>query len=723
MLKLIGDKETYLNFDDYYVIQDYGGKDSIGFTLPLDHPDYKDIFEETPIVDTETGQRYLIKAIDEGAQTVNIKAEIDLDELSADMHLSYTNNSATVLETITGVLPDGWTAQDHAYFNHRRTVELEAATPLEVINACYDIYNITCRFDSQNRVVHIYNPESGEPHGAYLTDELNLTAVNMKGKSSGFATRLYARGKDGLTFADINDGKEYVEDHTYSDKTVSVYWKDERYTVKENLLADAKKNLAAMAVPQQSYTCSIIDLARAKEYQDGANDNIYSFLDFKLYMPVVLIDRRRKRRITHRVVQIKRYPNYPEKNEITLSTVAPSVQNSVKNIQQQIEKPTSNFHQMQQAQIQAQTELITGNLGGTYIVTLDPETGKPNGWAILDTDNIETAQNVWRMTEGGLGFSRNGFNGPYELAITMDGKINASFILTGELLANLIKTGKIQSQTGAVYFDLDANDGKGELAASVLKSVDEGISTQAKIGSGAWASGGTYQGVLFSYPGGNHGQCLISLNGETDFSLANQTDIASNGDLYIRSQAISTNPGANNAIYMYGNSSTGEGGIQMYRGGRTGSKTVLGVSETATYLQHDDDYVSVNNETVILNHANRIVFATGGYSRASIERNGDAKFGDIYSNGVLVTSDRAKKAEVEPLDNSALNQIGRAQVYKYKLKDQGDKKRMGIMYDDAPEEIRQVDKKGNKTVDLYGMVSLLWKAVQELNDKVGGQEN
>ena len=70
-----------------------------------------------------------------------------------------------------------------------------------------------------------------------------------------------------------------------------------------------------------------------------------------------------------------------------------------------------------------------------------------------DTDSIETAKNVWRMTEGGFGFSSNGFNGPFELAITMDGKINASFILVGELLANLIKTGRIQSQTGTVYFD------------------------------------------------------------------------------------------------------------------------------------------------------------------------------------------------------------------------------------------------------------------------------
>lgn len=715
MLKIIGDTEEFLNFDEYYVLQEYSGKDSIGFTLPLDHPSYKGIYEETSIVDTESKQRYLVKAIDEGAQTVNIKASLDLDELSADMLIGYTNNSDTVLNTITGVLPDGWTVQDHAYFNHRRTVELEAATPLEVIDACYDTYSIVCRFDNHSRIVHIYDPESGKPQGAYLTDELNLTAVNMKGKSDNFATRLYARGKDGLTFADINDGKDYVDDHTYSDKVISVYWKDDRYTIAENLLEDAKKNLAEMAVPQQSYSCSILDLARAKEYQDGADKNIYSFLDFELYMPVVLIDRRRKRRVTHRVTQIKRYPHYPDKNEITLSTVAPSIQNTVKNVQQQIEKPTSTFNQIKQAQIEAQTDLITGNLGGTYIVTLDPETGKPNGWAILDTDSIETAKNVWRMTEGGFGFSSNGFNGPFELAITMDGKINASFILVGELLANLIKTGRIQSQTGTVYFDLDANNGKGELAASLLKGVEDGSTTSARIGLGHYSGGEEYEGFNIRTSSGEGGGLTIAIRRETgDYTLANPVDLLSLGNLTIRSQAISTNPGGSNAIRMSGNNDTGEGEVSILRGTSEGSESVFRADSSYTYLHFGSSFITIFND-------NKISFQTGGKSRASIENDG-AYFGNLFSNGIQVTSDRAKKSSITKLDKPALDQVRETPVYQYQLtEDDTATRHTGIMYDEAPEELRHIDAKGNKSIDLYGMVSLLWKAVQELSK--GGQDN
>lgn len=728
-----------LNFDDYYIQEVYGGKDAAGFTLPLDHPDYQYLFEETPLIDTETKQRYLIKAIDEGQTAVNIKAELDLDELSRDMFLNYTNGSDTVVNTISKALPDGWTVQNHAYFNQRRTIELEAATPLDVIDACPDTYNVVFRFDNNARVIHIYNPDSEEISGVFLTDELNLKSVNFKGKSSGFATRLYAKGKDSLTFADINGGKDYVEDFSYSDKVISVYWKDERYTIAENLLADAKKRLKSMAAPQQSYTCGVMDLARAREKQEGKNDNIYSFLEFKLYQNVVLLDRRRNRRITHTVAGIKRYPKYPEKNEVTLSTVAPSIQNSVKSIQTQMEKPTSTFNQIRQAAIDVATELITGLLGGHYIETKDPETGKPNGWAIMDTDNTETAVNVWRMTEGGFGHSHSGFNGPYDdIAITMDGKINASMILTGELWANLIKTGKIQSHTGTVYFDLDANNGKGELASSVLKGVDDGVTTTAKIGSGSWAGGEPYQGFRLYYPGGSSGLLLITIDGiSEDFPLANKDEIVSNGDLIIRSNGISEYSGGASGLYLNGNSSTGEGTVIVKRGtkGKT-NKNVFYADTEQLLVQYDgyNNYLRFSNAGCVLYDKNKIQFGTNGYMRASIESNGDAKFGNIYSNGSLVTSDRKKKTGVKKLSGTFLDKVRGSAVYRYRLKQDmipeknaknlkgksvGTKNEsVGLMYDEAPEEIRRETESGDKAIDLYGMVSVLWKAVQELSDKV-----
>ncbi len=459
MLRIInGDASGIMTNDRWYVTQKYDGVDELGFSLSRDDPAYPLIVEEATVEDGE--QRYLIKAIDEGAQSVNIKCELDLDALRAEILLDYTNDSATVYQTVSGVLPAGWAAEDHAYILTKRTIEGPGMTPLEVIQACSSPFGVTFRFDVVGRVVHIYNPSQNEPAGVYVTDELNLQEVNCKGDSRSYITRLYARGKDGLTFSGINGGVPYVEDHTYSDKVISAFWQDERYEIAENLLADAKAKLKEAAVPARSYTCKVKDLAQIDPEK-------YAYLQFDLYAMITLLDTRRKTRVNHMVVEVKRWPNYPEENEITLSTVAPKIQNTVKSIQNDMDNPSSGFLQRQQAAILSATQLISGALGGHYIVTVDPTTGQPNGWAIMDTDNTETCKNVWRMTSGGLGHSSNGWNGPYNnVALTMDGKLVLSDTTTGTLNANLVQiTGMIVNPDRPdVYWDLDT----GELAASVI---------------------------------------------------------------------------------------------------------------------------------------------------------------------------------------------------------------------------------------------------------------
>lgn len=339
------------------------------------------------------------------------------------------------------------------------------------------------------------------------------------------------------------------------------------------------------------------------------------------------------------------------------------------------------------------------------------------------------------------------------------------------IIANTVVTGKISSKTGAVYFDLDANNGKGELASSVLKGVDDGVTTTARIGSGNWAGGEPYQGFRISYPGGNSGSLLITIDGiSKDFPLANKDEIVSSGDLTVRSNANTGYSGGSNVLDFYGNSSTGEGTVVLKRGTKNksseniiyadvntlkllykGEDPSLELSDTIAALRKNDQcvqlagtfanfkgsenqYLQFTNAGCVLYDKNKIEFGTNGYMRASIESNGDAKFGNIYSNGSLVTSDRKKKTGVKKLSGTFLEKVRGSAVYRYRLKQDmipeentknlkrksvGTKNEsVGLMYDEAPEEIRRETESGDKAIDLYGMVSVLWKAVQELSDKV-----
>ena len=380
-------------------------------------------------------------------------------------------------------------------------------------------------------------------------------------------------------------------------------------------------------------------------------------------------------------------------------------------------------------------KLITGQLGGHYIVTMNPEDGKPNGWALMDTDSMETAKNIWRATLGGIGHYSNGINSTPNVALTMDGKINASMILTGQLWANLIKTGRIESQLGNVYFDLDANGGKGELAASILRGVEEGSTTTARIGLGTYTGGGNYEGMDVSTTSGGGGGVTLAIDRERgDYTLSNDAQLSAGGNLIIRSQAVASNPGGNNSINMTGNSTTGEGTIRILRGKSGGSEPVFWSSSDGTVILRNGNafiqctpsstliafegntILNGNNSTTNLYSQNgKIQFVTGNYIRASIERDGSARFGDLYTNGTLVTSDREKKENIRAVGASALDMVNGAKTYEYNLKGEA-KKRVGIMYDEAPECIRSDGK--TKAVDLYGMTALLWKAVQELEQKI-----
>ena len=125
----------------------------------------------------------------------------------------------------------------------------------------------------------------------------------------------------------------------------------------------------------------------------------------------------------------------------------------MKNIQNQIENPISTFNQVLQAAIDTQTQLITGGLGG-YVVFVPNADGKPSELLIMDTPDISTATKVWRWNSGGLGYSSNGYNGPYTLAITQDGAIVADFITTGTLNAGLIKAGTLESTNEVASLNL-----------------------------------------------------------------------------------------------------------------------------------------------------------------------------------------------------------------------------------------------------------------------------
>ena len=103
-----------------------------------------------------------------------------------------------------------------------------------------------------------------------------------------------------------------------------------------------------------------------------------------------------------------------------------NIKNTIETIKQTVSK--------QEITIKEQTNLINSLNKNGYVYIDDNEI------LILDQLPKEKAKNVWRFGLGGIGFSSKGYEGPFETAITMDGKINADFITTGTMAVDRIES-------------------------------------------------------------------------------------------------------------------------------------------------------------------------------------------------------------------------------------------------------------------------------------------
>ena len=119
------------------------------------------------------------------------------------------------------------------------------------------------------------------------------------------------------------------------------------------------------------------------------------------------------------------------------------------------EVPTFDF--MQEA-IRNGTALITGGLGGYVVLKLNAN-GKPEELLVMDTDDIATATNAWRFNKNGIGFSPNGYNGPYKQAWTIDGAFYTDWVTTGRMTAGLIKVGTLSAlNASGNYWNMESGE-------------------------------------------------------------------------------------------------------------------------------------------------------------------------------------------------------------------------------------------------------------------------
>ena len=285
------------------------GDKTLSFYYPKKGKYYDEIVEEAYIRTKK--DEFVVKARELDEDYTKFECSLNLEELEGNIFDRFESVEQTITSALNlAVVGTGWTVKDNT-LKKRRTVRCTNKSSLEIVRESKKIYRVDIVFNTLVKQIEVYE-HLGEDKGTYFIDSLNLIALQVQSDSRQYATRIIAEGKDGLSFSDINNGKNYVENYQYSNKIKTIYWKDERYSVKESLLEDARAKLEELSKPFRSYSASVLNLAEL-------NPRYSSILDFKLGDAINLISKKNKIKDKQRIVKTIEWPQDHTKDSVELA--------------------------------------------------------------------------------------------------------------------------------------------------------------------------------------------------------------------------------------------------------------------------------------------------------------------------------------------------------------------------------------------------------------------
>jgi phage minor structural protein len=259
------------NAYDIIVTGEVNGADTLEFKLP-----YSDL--KRSMLDNEkqvqiAGDIYRIRTLtdEKGADGNSILTTVYAEAAFYDLTFSAEKdtvefNAALPTEPLNYALADtGWTVGT-VNVTTLRTWTCQEKNALAILRMVQQIHGGDLVFDSRNRLVSLL-AFSGRDSGALFAYRKNLTGIKRVVDTRSLVTRLYAVGKDGMTFASINNGKPYVESFDYSGEVRVSTLDLSNFTNPYQMLEYAAMRLGEYARPRVSYVLSAMDLSVLTGYE------------------------------------------------------------------------------------------------------------------------------------------------------------------------------------------------------------------------------------------------------------------------------------------------------------------------------------------------------------------------------------------------------------------------------------------------------------------------
>ena len=588
-----------------------------------------------------------------------------------------------------------------------------------------DVYGGEYEFD--HRIVKLHNAR-GQDKGVILRYGKNITDIRQEENITSTYTGIlpYWRGDDGYGNEDCvtldtpiyaqNAGNFPYQRIEVVDLTTEFDGKPNQSELRAEGQTYLNKN--KYGVPDINISVSFVALWQTEEYKNIANLERVNLCDtVTVEFPKLDISASAKVVKTVYDVLSERYKSI-ELGDIK-SNFAKSISMDIKSSTDSAFAifPTKSF--LQRA-IDHATSMITGGLGGHVVMTLNAD-DEPEEILIMDTDDIQTAVNVIRMNKNGIGFSSNGYAGPFRSAWTIDGHFVADFIDTGNLNANLITTGVLKAFNNNFVLDLSTgqmtmkkgtiNLGNGNFqvtdgGAITMKQGSINIADKFIVTSGGvlTAKGATLEGSVTSKD--SNGNTTTMTAGRINFSYSNSS---ARGRILYQSTGITEYRGIqidSNDNIVFAIPTDGDVVIATNRNG-----------------SHAAKYYIVQSYA---NNANGVKYITF-YDSAYLEFEAETGTTVIVR---FTESDEKLKKNIKDSTVDALSMINAIKHKSFDFKDHEEHHDNGYIAQQLEtiskefvSDVKQGDGSILKQVNTFELLSYATKAIQELSAKVDVLEN
>lgn len=311
-----------------------------------------------------------------------------------------------------------------------------------------DVYGGEYEFD--NYTVKLHN-NRGINRGVSIRYGKNLTDIQQEQNCSSVATGVYPYWTD-MNGENLIELPERIVNSSGTYNFVKIKTLDLSQVFQDQPTLDQIRNYTKnyiktnnIGIPIVSLSVSFVQLEQYEEYKQlKLLERISLFDTVNVEFPVLGVSANAK------VVKMVYDVLSDRVKSATLGSVRANIADTIVEQSKEIEK--AKRPSFLQKVIDDATDWLTNGKG--YKVERRDDFGNTIDTLYMDTPDVNTAVNVLRIGQSGIGFSHNGVNGPYESAWTIDGKFNADWIYTGTLYGLLFKAGLIESIDGKIKIDL-----------------------------------------------------------------------------------------------------------------------------------------------------------------------------------------------------------------------------------------------------------------------------